>query len=596
MRLAEARPALVAALLAVLSVAVYAATLEHGFPLDDEVHVLRNLDVRDLGQAVRAFGAPTWPGNLYRPLATFSYGLTHALFGLDARAYHAANVALNAAVVAAAFLCLARLFPLPLAFLTSLLFALHPLHVEAVASVANRTELLAALFGLATLLALLPRTREAAPPGPPRIALAGALLLLALLAKESALVFLPLAALALWTARRGDVGRLRVDLKSLLGLAGAVGIYLCLRVAALGGIVPAAAEISPVDNPLIDLPTGERVARALVLLGKYVSIGLAPASPSADYSFGTRGLGETVGSADSLLYAALLLGVIAIAAVGLRRRHPSGFFAAWFLVAFAVTANVAFPIGTIFADRLAYVPSLGICGLVAWTLLQLGSGPLRVGATAALALVLLVRTVSYCDVWSDSDALFRYEIATSPESVKVQNGWAESLSRGGRLAEARRHFEAALSIYPAYTGAAFGLGVASLKEGDRDAGARWLERALAIDPKHVPSLVLLGRLALKRGATDEAGRLFVRALNADNASFDARLGLLATCLESGNRAQAEALRAELLRRDPANPELRAISARLDARTSRDRETRSRVHAAESRSERLARSGSAAVRS
>jgi protein O-mannosyl-transferase len=580
---AEARPGLLAALLAVLSIATYAGTFEHGFPFDDEVHVLQNLDVRDLGQAARSFAAPTWPGNLYRPLATFSYGLTHSLFGLDARAYHAVNVALNAGVVAAAFLCLVRLVAPALAFVTSLLFALHPLHVEAVASVANRTELLAALFGIATVLAVLPKTADAAPPRPPRIALAAALLLLALLAKESALVFLPLAALALWTARRGNLARLRGDVPSLLGLAAAVGVYLGLRIAALRGIVPGAAEISPIDNPLVELPAGERVARALVLLGKYVSLLLAPASPSADYSFGTRGLADPLHSADALLYAALLAGTLAIAAVGLRRRHPTGFFAAWFLLAFAVTSNVAVPIGTIFADRLAYVPSLGICGLVAWALLRLDSRPLRVGAIAALALVLLVRTVSYCDVWSDSDALFRYEMATSPESVKVQNGWAESLSRGGRLAEAKRHFEAALAIYPGYTGAAFGLGIVALKEGDRAGGARWLERAVAIDPKHVPSLVLLGRLALNRGETDAAGRLFVRALNADNASFDARLGLFAACLESGNLAQAEALRAELLRRDPANPELRAMAASLDARVGRDRETRPR-------------SGSAAVRS
>jgi tetratricopeptide (TPR) repeat protein len=555
-------------LLAVLSVALYAGTLDHGFPFDDEVHVRQNLEVRDLGRAARAFGAPTWPGNLYRPLATFSYGLTHAVAGLDARAYHATNVALNAAVVAIAFLCLARLVAPDLAFVTALLFALHPLHVETVASIANRTELLAALFGLAAVLAVLPRTPEAPAPGWLRALAAGASLLLALLAKESALVFLPLAVLCLWIARRGDVSRLRGDLPALLGLGVAVAAYLGLRIEALGGIVPAEAEISPIDNPLVDLSAGERAVRAVVLLGKYVVLLLLPASPSADYSFGTAGLGEPLAAGASIGGLLLLGGVLAVAAAGLRRRHPTGLFAAWFLLAFAVTANVLFPIGTIFADRLAYVPSLGICGLVGWTFLQLASPPLRVGAVGLLALVWCLRTVSYGEVWKDSEAVFRYEMATSPESVKVQNGWAEALSRAGRLEEARHHFEAALAIHPGYTGAAFGLGVLALKEGDRERGERWLVRALAIDPEHVPTLVLLGRLALKRDRVDEAGRLFVRALNADNESFDARLGLLAAFLERGNLAQAEALRAELVERDPANPELRALASHLDGRIVR----------------------------
>lgn len=572
--LSELRPRVVALGLALLSVSLYAGTLRFGFPLDDEVHVVRSLEVRDLGRSLGALAAPTWPGNLYRPLATVSYGLTYAVFGLDRVAYHATNVALNAGVAVLVYLCLLRLVGPSLALWAALLFALHPLHVEVVASIANRTELLASLAGLGAIALLLPARPDAPGAGAPRIAGAVSLLLLALLAKESALVFVPLAVLCLWWLRSSGWAALRRDVPALLGLCLAIALYLGLRVLALGAVVPAEAEISPIDNPLVELPAGERTFRAVLLLGKYVALLVAPVSPSADYSLGTLGLSADPLSLESVLYGALVLAVVTTAVVGLARRHPLGLFAAWFLAAFAVTANLAFPIGTVFADRLAYLPGLGICGLVAWGLLQIRSVPLRVVAGAALTLVFTLRTLSYAEAWRDTDAVFGYEIATSPESVKVQNGWAESLSRAGRLDEASRHFQRALAIYPGYTGAAMGLGVIALKRGDRGEAERWLARALEIDPVHVPTLVLLGRMALGQGRVDHAGKLFSRALSADNASFDARLGLLAASLAIDDLEAAGALQAALLELDPENPELLVLRHDLEGRlATRGRESR-----------------------
>jgi protein O-mannosyl-transferase len=564
------RPAFLAAILAVLATALYAGTVRFEFPFDDNVHVVDNLDVRQVGRSLAALVTPTWPGYVYRPLPIVSYGLTHALFGLQPWAYHATNVLLNAAVVVLAYVCLLRLVPGPLAFVTALLFAFHPLHVEVVASIANRTELFTALFGLAALAVLLPARAAADGPRWQRVALASCLLLLALLAKESALVFLPLAALCLWMARDRDWTLLWRDRPVLVGFATATAVYLVLRVYVLGAVMPADAATSPIDNPLLGLPAADRVLRAAVLLGKYVALGLVPATPSADYSWGTRGLGEQLLSVDSLVYAGLLVGLLIVGIAGLRRRHVAGFFVLWFLLAFAITANLVFPIGTIFADRLAYLPSLGICGLVACALLQLRALPVRATAISAIVLALALRTVSYSEVWHDSSTVFGYEIATSPESVRVQNAWAESLSRAGRLDEARRHFQNALEIHPGYTHAAFGLGVVALKKGDPGEGARWLEHSLEIDPEYVRSLVLLGRLALHQGRTDQAGSLFARALNVDQRHYEARLGLLAACLATGNLLQAEALHAQLAASNPSNDELRAMSRVLAERLAASR--------------------------
>ncbi len=554
-------------MLVALSLCLYAGTLGHGFPFDDEMHVLRDLDVRRLDGLVRAFREPTWPGNLYRPLVRSSYVLTHAAFGLHPLAYHATNVALNAIVVALAYLLLRRLVDEGWAFAAAVIFAVHPAHVEVVASVANRTELLAAALGLASLLVLLgpagrgARTRPRA--GGSRLALAAALFLGATLSKESAFVFLPLAALCLRAERGGEAGGWRRSAPALAALGAAAAISLGLRFHALGGGLPSAVGIPAVDNPLVALPAWERMARATVLLGKYALLVAVPLAPSADYSLGTPAVDGSLASGAGALQLAALLALVGGTVFALRRRHPAGVLGLWFFVAFALTANVAFPVGTVFADRLAYLPSLGLCGAIAWGLARLRSRPVRLAATAGLVAVLALRSLTYAAVWRDNASLFAYEMQTSPGSVKVQVGWAEALARAGVHGEARRHFEAAMRIDAAYPNAPFGLAVLALEEGRREEGVAWLERTLAVDPGHVTSLVLLGRLALRAGRSEEAAGLFARALASAPGSFDARLGLLAVALERGELGRASRLRDELVRRDPANPELAVLARQLD---------------------------------
>jgi hypothetical protein len=102
-----------------------------------------------------------------------------------------------------------------------------------------------------------------------------------------------------------------------------------------------------------------------------------------------------------------------------------------------------------------------------------------------------------------------------------------------------------------------------LAQGHEIEGRAWLDRALAIDPRFVPSLTSLGFLDLAGGRVDDAGHLFVRALNVDNDSVDARVGVLAATLRSGNLTQAAALRDQLVAQDASRDDLRRLSHELD---------------------------------
>ncbi len=571
-----------AALLLVVAVAAHSGSLGNGFPLDDEVHIERNTAIRRLGRAADVLAEPTWPGYVYRPLPTLSYALTHRFAGLDPWPYHATNVLLHGAVAVLLFLVLARLFDVRLAFVTGLLFAAHPVHVEAVASIANRTELLAALFGLAALWLAL---REAARAGAAakgdgssrrRVRAAGGLALvvaafaLALLAKESAVCFLLLLPLCAWAEPGGEPGASRTAapwglVAALLAMAVAAGLYGALRWHALGTILPQGATIASIDNPLLEVPAHERILRAVALLGRYLLVAIVPWRLSPDHSLGAPSVEGGLASPAWLAWIGALVGLLAIAGLAWRRDRRVAFFTLWFLLAFAVTANLAFPIGVAFAERLVYLPSVGACGLLALAISYLPDRRARRVVVASVVVLFAGWSFAYGRVWRDTESLFRYAVRVAPGSAKVQTNLGAALVRRGHLAGARRHFEEARRLEPDFADPVFGLALVDLEEGRLAEATASLEQVVVIDPHHVRGLLLLGRVRLREGRVDDGARLFVRALAVDPSSFAARLGVMAACLARGNLGEAARLRDELLEIDPGDGELRALAQELELR-------------------------------
>lgn len=577
-RVVTTSPALIACGVALAAVLVHLGTLDGGYPLDDQLQVRGNVFIRSLAGALGIFGRETWPGYVYRPLPTLTYALTFAVAGDAPWLYHLTSVLLHAAAAVLAYLCVRRVLDDRVAALSGLLFAVHPAHVEAVASIANRTELLVAVCGLAGLLVVLPSAdRGAWPASETALRLAGGALLFlgALLSKESAATLFLLLPVLVATRRdapliddglssarfwRGLWRDARVGVAALV-LASAVYFWLRSRVLTR---VLADSVIAPIDNWLVTLGPFERMIRAFALLGRYASMLLVPQGLSADYSSATHGMLRDLAAPDSLLYLALALGMLAVALIGLWRGSRLWLFVGgWFFASFAITSNVVFPIGVVFADRLAYLPSVAICALLAWALLQLSSPAVRRVAIAGVVVLFASLSMSYGEVWHDNRTLFLYELRTSPESAWVHAGLGNELLRAGAYEAARAEFIEALRIYPAHMHAAHGIALVELAEGDPVEARAWLERALSFDPGFSPSLGALGSLELQAGNVDRAGELFVRALNSDGSSVQARVGLLAATLRRGNLVQAAAMRDELMALDASLPDVRALSAEID---------------------------------
>lgn len=535
-------------IIVICAIAAFASSLLNGFALDDIIHIVRNPAIRDLSSAGALFQSAIYPGDLFRPLTMFSYAVTYAAVGLDPFVYHLTNIMLHMGVAAIAYaFCNALNLP-HVALPVALLFAVHPIHIETVANVSGRAEILTALFLISGLLVLL-RSRSKASAG-----WAGILFMFSLLSKESACALIILAPLTLAMSQLPNAQRRAGLLLSFV----AVMFFVVWR-ASIVSFWPDAPDASLfLDNPLVEMSTIERLPIAVALLGRYFAMILFPYPLSADYSYAVIDPVVFWRDPGNSLYA-VLAALTAVMTLALHRRDKAGFFfGAWFFASFLVTSNVLFPIGTIFAERLCYLPSLGGIGLVV-SLARMWLPALSQKLMLALFTISgLLLCFFHSKNWKDNTTLHSYQMTVSPESAKTLANYAMVLRNKGELENADILLRDALRIYPKFANAAFGLGSVYGLKGLNSGAEHWFHKALEIQPGHVPSLTALGRLYLKEGKVEQAAGLFNQALAKEPDSFEARIGKAALLIVENRRHEAKKLLLELRREDPYNRELIAL--------------------------------------
>jgi tetratricopeptide (TPR) repeat protein len=564
------------ALVGIAAVAVYALTVGHGFVYDSRVEVVANAYIRSLAYLPQVVTSDMWAGSggqtfLYRPLAILTYALNYQVSGLAAWSYHLVNVLLHAVVTVLVFrVGVSWRLPTAAAGLGALLFAVHPVHVEVTAAVFGRKDLLAALCVLAMVLwhgrAL---SRGGWHVVLPVLAFAGALL-----SKEVGAVGILLVAAQDWLLRTPDERRAMRSDRRAVGLYSAyllaLAAYLLLRVSVVGGLgVP---ETSYLDNPLVAESALVRIATALVVFGKGLLHLVWPVGLSPDYSYDAIPMLRSL--ADWRLLATL--GVLALLTYGMTRRRVRSVLlpvaATWYLIALLPTANLLFPVGTIFGDRLLYLPSVAFClvaGLALVRLAEVGRGARTsvVVAASAVMLLLAAQTVRYASVWTDDLTLFRWAARVVPTSTRAHHKVGEEQLRAGELGDAIRALRQALAIAPDNRYAAetlaltertiaerylpdgsevptppppvdpdilHVLGTATRGRGDLDAAAAWWRRALAADSAHARSHADLGVYAVARGDTTAGMHHMERAVGLDPALAGTWFNLARLRLARGN--------------------------------------------------------------
>jgi tetratricopeptide (TPR) repeat protein len=481
-------------LLAIVVIGIYFPSIYFQFCLDDFTHLVGNIGLSSFDGIWQALHQPMFPGNLYRPLVTLTLGLTKLAFGENPLPYHLTNILMHAGLTVLIYIYLTRLIAKDTAALITLVFAIHPLHTEVVANISNRTELLSNFFGIAALLVCTKGDILDTVRAFRTFVFSFFLFLCALASKESGLIYILLIVITLWYQRRLQAANL---IKSIAGPLAAVIIYGIARFVVLGGLGLGMQVIEPLDNPLIQTPQPSRLLNALGLLGKYAQLVVYPAPLSADYSYRqlTGPSWQTLfSSATELSFLATFLFILYVALRGIHRRGRFSLFALWFLASFLITSNILFPIGTIFGERLCYLPSLGIIAIGILGLSKLSSNLIKATAFIAIIFLEVLATASHLRVWYNNDTLFSYQIEVSPNSAKTHSNYALTLRNRGDFPGATKHLEQALAIYPSFVEAQYGLATVALAQGKQEEAIGLLDRAIEIDGTYQPAKIERERL------------------------------------------------------------------------------------------------------
>jgi tetratricopeptide (TPR) repeat protein len=539
-------------------VLVYANTLVNQFAMDDELYIARNAQVTD--PSLHRLFSPNAVSAVFRPVSFATLALNWALGGADPVGYHLLNLLLHAAATWLLYILLQDLLSdmlegKTIAFAAALIYAVHPIHTEAVAWAVGRAELLAAGFLFAGWILHL-RDR-------PVTSLA--CFALALLSKESAVAFLPLVLL-------GDYALCKWKPRVRYAQAAALTVlYLGILWKVQGGRF-GPAEIPMVDNPLAHLPAGWRILNALRVVWKYVALQVYPAVFSCDYSFNQipvyRDLHHTLPAA----LAAAAAGGAWLWAVS--KRHAGAILAGGiYLGGFAATANILVPTGTIMGERLAYLSSAGFCLLVAlgWNWLRERKEILAWVLLAAVVLALSVRTTLRNRDWKDAFTLYSSAVVAVPNDAKMHANLAGRYFARNQLDLAAREYQIALRINPDSPDALASYASLEFQRGQYQSAGTMMERALSMSGRNNLNydfmVVTFAAILMKTNHADGALEYLNREIGEAPAFAPAWTERAELHYQQREFAPARSDAVQALRLNPGDPQTQDILRRLDALTS-----------------------------
>jgi tetratricopeptide (TPR) repeat protein len=494
-----------ASLAAGTAVAVYLGTLGNGFALDDGPVVERNPAAHSVAAALQAFGHSYWPpqhgAGQWRPLVILSFAIDWQLSGGSAVWLHAANLLWHAAATGALVLVAAPYVTEAGALVAGLLFAVHPVHVEAVANLVGRAELMAGLFlFLSVLLGRAVRRRRA--DGHRSWPVEAALLIAVacgLLSKEHAAVAVALLALDDLATRR-DAGA-GLPLRDYAGVAILTVAWFLVR-----RPIDAGRSFAMVAPTFFSLGAAGRAATMLPVTFVLVRLLAWPFSLSPDY------LPEVVPRLEhltplGLAGLALLLGLAGLAAVSWRRHRGLSVGLLIIGIAWLPTSNLLFPTGVVIAERTLYLASGGaaLIGGVAydWAVRR---GASRVPAVLAGALVLAfaARTTLQVPVWRSNRDLVLWGLDAHPESYREHQVAARALVRMGQLPAALQQYAIAIELYPLDYYNLAEAGATALDASRPRLALGYLRSAERLDDTLAVTQALLSRALLALGSPREA--------------------------------------------------------------------------------------------
>ncbi|XP_056912055.1 protein O-mannosyl-transferase TMTC1 isoform X5 [Takifugu flavidus] len=496
----------------------------HGELVHDDVWaIVNNPDVRADSSLRKIFSDDFWGKPMsdntshksYRPLCILTFKLNVLLHGMNPFYFHVTNLLLHCAVTCLLmYTCECCVFEDGLlAFVTALIFAVHPIHTEAVTGVVGRADVLACMLFLLAFLSYI---------------------------------------------------------SHMLGSRFSDFLHIS------SPFTKRACFISVCDNPASFSPyLLTRILTYSYLLSFNAWLLLVPVVLCYDWQVGSIPLVESLGDLRNGATVLLALVIITLcirclfslkcAMFGALLQGPNGQESREILVGvlflvfpFIPASNLFFRVGFVVAERVLYMPSMGYCILVALGVSRLCTVVGRYGTTVvSVSVVLLLlsfswKTVHQNQVWLSREALFRSGIRTLPHNAKVHYNYANFLKDSGQLQEAIQHYSTALRLYPQHASAMNNLG--TLTQSPEEAES-YYRKALVINPQHNRALFNLGNLFKSQGKEKEAESLLRNSIHFGPYFADAYSSLASLYAEQKRFAEAKEIYLKGIGRCPENSDL-----------------------------------------
>ena len=557
----------VAVLLVALAILPYLQTLGHDFlNYDDNLYVSENPHVQQgLTWQGLVWAFTTCKSGNWLPVTWLSHMLDVSLWGNKPGGHHFTNVLLHAANTLLLFLILSRMTGgLWRSALVAALFAVHPLHVEAVAWVAERKEVLSAFFGLLAFWAYFKYARDSSIS---RYFLVACLFVLGLMAKPM-LVSLPflLLLLDIWPLRRWRLWPMECEGATGLEpkpasriLLEKLPLFLIATIFCIIALVSQRVEHNISD--VVALPLSSRVANAIVGYDSYFEKLIAPINLAVFYPH--PGHWRLVVVAMS----AVLLLIITAVTMLYRRQRPwllIGWL--WFIVTLIPVIGLVQVGWQSIADRYSYIPSIGIFIMAAWSIPLTEKSPaLRVSIATACAVVVVfvVMTWRQISYWQNSRTLFEH-------AAQVTQGNFVAHQNLGNALEAEKDIDAALELYrlsaaerPKYAKTSIHENIANVliqQQRYQDALAE-LRQAIEINPFSSAAFNSMGSIMLIMGQNEDAAKDFQSAAKFDADNIPARINYGTVLVRLGRWDEAIAELAPIVRAEPKRLVARTYFAR-----------------------------------
>jgi tetratricopeptide (TPR) repeat protein len=419
-------------LIIALILAIQLPALGNGFIQDDDMAITHNPVVTD-ARLDQVFSTDIWgqrgelTSGAYRPLLTLSFLAQWAISPNMPWSFHFVNMLLYLAVAVLVFKFLSRLTDERTAFVATALWAVHPAFSDVAFNIVQRSELLAALFGLAYLLVLW-NPAKAGRVSAGRIGAASVLFAAALFSKEHA-IMLPIMLFVLGVFGKPDQRKSVREVATYYANSIVVAIllisfYLVLRSFALGGL---ARETPFLFNPLVALPFVWRMLNSGWLLVHYLLRFFLPLPQPMDFGYNQLPI---FGPSEVAFLAAVWMGLVilvSITAIGLSKRRIPALGLAWFVLVLAPAIQMLVPPNLLAADRLLFFPGIGLAlataSLARTAADHLYCSPIpRLVVLASLLGLLVGCQLMIGERYHDNPTFFRYLAENAPDAAHVQAG------------------------------------------------------------------------------------------------------------------------------------------------------------------------------